>query len=69
MFSQFLSNLVIKNVDTISLRYGEIAAALNKRFRDTESRAGWGHVAALSSPVASGDHCYVALAKLLRAVT
>ncbi len=38
MFSNFLSNLVIQNRDTISLRYGELTAALNKRFRDTESK-------------------------------
>jgi len=39
MFSTFLSNLVIENGETISLRYGEIAAALNKKFRDTESKS------------------------------
>src|SRR5256885_16480880 len=38
MFSDFLSNLVIQNSETISLRYGELTAALNKRFRDTESK-------------------------------
>ena len=38
MFSDFLSNLVIQNGETISLRYGELTAALNKRFRDTESK-------------------------------
>jgi hypothetical protein len=38
IFSEFLSNLVIKNRDSISLRYGELTAALNKRFRDTESK-------------------------------
>ena len=38
MFSGFLSNLVIQNGETISLRYGELTAALNKRFRDTESK-------------------------------
>jgi hypothetical protein len=39
MFSGFLANLVIQNTETISLRYGELAAALNKAFRDTESKA------------------------------
>lgn len=38
MFRQFLANLAITNTDTISLRYGEITAALNKSFRDTESK-------------------------------
>jgi hypothetical protein len=38
MFSDFLGNLVIQNTETISLRYGELTAALNKRFRDTESK-------------------------------
>ena len=38
MFSGFLENLAIKNGDTISLRYGELTAAINKRFRDTESK-------------------------------
>lgn len=38
MFNGFLSNLVIQNGDTISLRYGELTAVLNKRFRDTESK-------------------------------
>jgi hypothetical protein len=38
MFSDFVSNLVIQNAETISLRYGELTAALNKRFRDTESK-------------------------------
>lgn len=38
MFSDFLDNLVIDNADTISLRYGELTAALNKTFRDTESK-------------------------------
>jgi len=38
MFSKFISNLVISNTDTISLRYGEVTAALNKQFRDTESK-------------------------------
>lgn len=37
-FSEFLDNLVIQNGETISLRYGELTAALNKKFRDTESK-------------------------------
>ncbi len=37
-FKQFLTNLAIDNAETISLRYGEITAALNKNFRDTESK-------------------------------
>lgn len=37
-FKQFLSNIAVDNGDTISLRYGEITAALNKKFRDTESK-------------------------------
>jgi hypothetical protein len=39
MFSDFLANLLIQNTETISLRYGELTAALNKMFRDTESKA------------------------------
>lgn len=38
MFSEFLDNLAIQNGETISLRYGELTAALNKKFRDTESK-------------------------------
>jgi hypothetical protein len=38
MFSEFVSNLAISNSETISNRYGEITAALNKQFRDTESK-------------------------------
>lgn len=38
MFTEFLSNLKIDNVDQISLRYGEITASLNKKFRDSESK-------------------------------
>jgi len=38
MFSDFLGNLVVANAETISLRYGELTAALNKAFRDTESK-------------------------------
>lgn len=37
-FKQFLSNIAVDNGDTISLRYGEVTAALNKKFRDTESK-------------------------------
>jgi hypothetical protein len=38
MFGSFLSNLSISNTDTISMRYGELTSALNKQFRDTESK-------------------------------
>ena len=38
MFSEFISNLAISNTETISNRYGELTAALNKQFRDTESK-------------------------------
>ncbi|HCJ6265371.1 TPA: nucleotide-binding domain-containing protein [Pseudomonas aeruginosa] len=38
MFSEFLGNLVIGNTETISLRYGELTGALNKQFRDTDSK-------------------------------
>lgn len=38
MFSTFLANLMLTNADVISYRYGELTAALNKRFRNTESR-------------------------------
>ena len=38
MFSEFLSNLAIKNSEDISYRYGEITAAMNKYFRDSESK-------------------------------
>lgn len=38
IFRNFLSNLAIDNADRISLRYGEITASLNKKFRDTESK-------------------------------
>lgn len=37
-FKQFLSNIAVDNDDTISLRYGEVTAALNKKFRDTDSK-------------------------------
>ncbi len=38
MFTEFINNLKIDNVDQISLRYGEITASLNKKFRDSESK-------------------------------
>lgn len=38
MFQQFLDNLKIDNSMQISLRYEEITACLNKKFRDTESK-------------------------------
>ncbi|CAK7020228.1 MAG: hypothetical protein MESAZ_02489 [Saezia sanguinis] len=38
MFSEFINNLAISNTETISTRYGELTAALNKQFRDTESK-------------------------------
>jgi len=38
MFSTFISNLVIPDRGVISDRYEEITAALNKTFRDTESK-------------------------------
>ncbi len=38
MFSEFIGNLSISNTDTISMRYGELTSALNKQFRDTESK-------------------------------
>jgi hypothetical protein len=38
MFSAFIDNLIVSNTDTISQRYGEVTAALNKQFRDTESK-------------------------------
>lgn len=37
-FKQFLSNIAVDNDDTISLRYGEVTAALNRKFRDTDSK-------------------------------
>lgn len=37
-FKKFLNNLQIDNADTISLRYEEITACLNKKFRSTESK-------------------------------
>lgn len=38
LFTQFIANLAIDNTETISLRYCELTAALNKEFRDTESK-------------------------------
>lgn len=37
-FKQFLSNLKVDNDEQIELRYGEITSALNKEFRDSESK-------------------------------
>lgn len=37
-FKQFLSNIKVQNDAQIELRYGEITAALNKEFRDSESK-------------------------------
>ncbi len=38
MFVEFIDNLAIENTETISSRYGELTTALNKAFRDTESK-------------------------------
>lgn len=38
MFSEFVGNLKVCNAETISLRYGELTSALNKQFRDTDSK-------------------------------
>ncbi len=38
IFQDFLNNLKIDNADQISQRYGEITSALNKQFRDTDSK-------------------------------
>lgn len=38
MFSELIANLAITNTATISTRYGEITSALNKQFRDTDSK-------------------------------
>ena len=38
MFSSFLSNLAIDNGASITSKYEEITSALNKKFRDTESK-------------------------------
>lgn len=37
-FKTFLDNIKIDNAETIASRYGEVTAALNKQFRDTESK-------------------------------
>lgn len=37
-FKSFISNLAVDNAQTISGRYGEITCALNKKFRNTESK-------------------------------
>ena len=37
-FKTFLDHIKIDNTATIALRYGEVTAALNKEFRDTESK-------------------------------
>ena len=37
-FKTFLQNIAIDNGETISTRYGEITAVLNKKFRNTESK-------------------------------
>nr|WP_321483264.1 nucleotidyltransferase [uncultured Cohaesibacter sp.] len=37
-FKAFLENIQVDNPDTISSRYGEVTAALNKYFRETESK-------------------------------
>ena len=38
MFQDFLSNIKVANEEQITLRYQEITCALNKKFRDTESK-------------------------------
>lgn len=38
IFKQFIANLAVDNAATISSRYEEITCALNKKFRDTESK-------------------------------
>ena len=38
MFSQFVDNLAVSNAETISARYGELTSALNKQFRETDSK-------------------------------
>lgn len=37
-FKKFLSNIKVQNDDQIEVRYGEITSALNKEFRDSESK-------------------------------
>lgn len=38
MFKDFMENLAVDNASQISLRYGEITACLNKKFRGTDSK-------------------------------
>ncbi|ABQ13218.1 conserved hypothetical protein [Dichelobacter nodosus VCS1703A] len=38
MFSNFIDNLAVSNREMISMRYGELTSALNKQFRNTESK-------------------------------
>jgi hypothetical protein len=38
MFKDFIENLAIDNKQQIGLRYGEITASLNKKFRNTDSK-------------------------------
>lgn len=38
MFSGLLDNLKVDNANQISMRYGEITASLNRKFRNTESK-------------------------------
>ncbi len=38
MFTDFLKNLAIDNGASITSKYEEITSALNKKFRDTESK-------------------------------
>lgn len=38
MFKEFLDNLKVDNEEQISLRYGEVTASINKKFRDSESK-------------------------------
>ncbi|MBZ9977817.1 SMODS domain-containing nucleotidyltransferase [Mesorhizobium sp. BR-1-1-10] len=37
-FRSFIENLKVSNTDVISNRYGEITAAINKKFRDSDSK-------------------------------
>ncbi|MDB4932839.1 MAG: nucleotidyltransferase [Myxococcaceae bacterium] len=38
VFKEFLSGIAVDNAESISLRYGELTGAINKNFRDTESK-------------------------------
>jgi tRNA nucleotidyltransferase (CCA-adding enzyme) len=38
-FKKFLSNIAVDNSEVITLRYEEITSAINKTFRDTDSKA------------------------------